>query len=127
MSEANRPQTPPNPPTFEEALAELEQIVEQLEDGDLGLAAALDRYAQGVGLLRQCHALLAGAERRIELLTGVDAQGNPVTEPFDDESSLNLEEQGRPPSARKRRGSTKTARSAESTPPTEIDDGGSLF
>jgi hypothetical protein len=47
------------------------------------LEEALLRYETGVKLLRQCHELLGKAERRIELLAGVDADGNPVMRPFE--------------------------------------------
>ena len=60
---------------FEEATAELEKIVRDLEDGKLGLAEAMQRYEQGVGLLQRCYQLLESAERRIELLSGIDADG----------------------------------------------------
>lgn len=79
------------PPAFEEALEQLERIVQELEEGKIGLNEALARYEQGVGLLRQCHKLLADAERKIELLGKVDADGNPMVEPFDD-ADLSLEE-----------------------------------
>ena len=79
-------------PTFEEALDQLEGIVHELEEGQIGLDQALQRYEQGVKSLRRCYDLLQKAERRIELLSGVDAEGNPVTQPFDDRSSLSLEE-----------------------------------
>jgi|GEM_PF-1107678 len=71
------------PPRFEESLAELEKIARDLEDGELGLEDALLRYEMGVKLLRQCHDLLGKAERRIELLAGVDADGNPVLRSFE--------------------------------------------
>lgn len=85
--------------TFEAALAQLEAIANELEDGTLGLADALARYEEAVRLLEHCHGLLKGAERRIELLSGVDAEGNPVTRPFAAEASLPLEEKP-PPRAR---------------------------
>ena len=72
---------------FEESLAELESIVADLEGGDLGLSDALARYEEGVRRLKQCHAQLQAAERRIELLSGVDADGNPITTPFDDSAT----------------------------------------
>lgn len=53
---------------FESAIAELEQIVKTLEDGDLPLEKALELYERGVALSRFCHARLEAAERRIELL-----------------------------------------------------------
>ncbi len=70
--------------TFEQALEGLQEIVAQLENGQLGLSESLECYQQGVGLLKHCHEALAGAERKIELLTGVDAEGKPVTEVFED-------------------------------------------
>lgn len=101
------PQTPPAPPTFEQALVRLEAIVQQLEDGRTDLASSLAGYEEGVRLLRQCHGLLEKAERRIEILSGVDAQGNAVTEPFDDESTLSLDEKAQTRS--KRRSTKKSA------------------
>ncbi|TWT77985.1 Exodeoxyribonuclease 7 small subunit [Posidoniimonas polymericola] len=74
----------PSELTFEAALAELEQAVTDLESGELGLDESLQRYEQGVARLEQCQQRLAAAEQRIELLSGVDAEGNPVTRPLDD-------------------------------------------
>jgi exodeoxyribonuclease VII small subunit len=73
----------PSEPTFEEALTQLEGIVAELEHGEPGLSAALAKYENGVKLLRHCYQLLDQAERSVALLTGVDAQGNPLTTPFD--------------------------------------------
>jgi exodeoxyribonuclease VII small subunit len=53
---------------FEAAIAELEAIVKQLEEGDLPLEKSLERYERGVQLSRFCHARLEEAERRIEVL-----------------------------------------------------------
>jgi exodeoxyribonuclease VII small subunit len=53
---------------FETALAELETIVKTLEDGDLTLERSLALFERGVELSRFCHARLADAERRIEIL-----------------------------------------------------------
>jgi exodeoxyribonuclease VII small subunit len=69
--------------TFERSLAELERIVRHLEDGQVGLEEALAHYEQGIGLLKRCYGLLSQAEQRIVLLTGVDADGRPVTQPFE--------------------------------------------
>ena len=79
---SNRPDPPPETPSFEAALASLEAIVHDLEDGDLGLAEALARYEQGIKHLRHCYDLLEQAERKIELLTGIDADGRAKTTPF---------------------------------------------
>gem|GEM_PF-1358962 len=80
---ARMTEPPDNPLTFEQALAELDQIVRDLEDGQLGLEDALARYEKGIGLLKGCHAQLRQAEQRILLLTGLDADGQAVTQPFE--------------------------------------------
>lgn len=54
---------------FESAIAELEQIVKRLEEGDLALDAALTLFERGVELSRFCHTQLGEAQRRIEVLT----------------------------------------------------------
>lgn len=69
---------------FEDALSEVEQIVAELETGDLGLTESLGQYEVGVRRLKQCHAMLAEAEQRVSVLAGFDADGNPVTEPLDE-------------------------------------------
>ena len=69
--------------TFEQALAELERIVRELEDGNTGLEESLARYESGVGLLKRCYAQLCEAEQRILTVTGVDEEGRPITQPFD--------------------------------------------
>jgi len=54
--------------SFEQALARLEQLVQQLDAGDLPLEEALRAFEEGVALTRQCGARLEQAERRIALL-----------------------------------------------------------
>ena len=80
-------------PSFEDSLKRLEEIVRLLEDGEIGLDEALGQYEEGVKLLRQAYDLLGRAERRIELLSGVDAEGNPISQPFDDRATLSRDEQ----------------------------------
>jgi exodeoxyribonuclease VII small subunit len=77
--------------SFEHSLEELEKIVAELETGKLGLSDALARYEQGVKHLKDCQQLLDEAERKIELLSGVDADGNPITQPFDEAELDTLE------------------------------------
>jgi exodeoxyribonuclease VII small subunit len=76
---------------FEQTLARLEEIVHQLEDGKIGLDEALGRYEEGVGLLRAAYDMLQRAERRISLLTGMDAEGNPILRPMEDAASFSLD------------------------------------
>ena len=52
-------------PTFEERLEALEQVVHDLEDEDLGLEAAIERYREGVAHLKACRTLLDDAEQRL--------------------------------------------------------------
>lgn len=98
---------------FEASLARLEEIVHQLEDGSLGLSESLARYEEGIQCLQQCHAALEHAERRIQLLTGVDADGNPVTQPFE-EGTMSLEEKAAARSRRRSRGGSAAGAEAAS-------------
>jgi exodeoxyribonuclease VII small subunit len=75
------PDKAPVEPTFEEALAELEAIVDQLERGDLSLQDSLQSFERGVALTAVCQRALSQAEQRVEMLTGKDASAK--LEPFD--------------------------------------------
>ena len=66
---------------FEDALQRLEQIVDQLEGGNLGLEESLKVFEEGVGLARRCARYLEDAEKRIELLTR-DESGTLRTQPL---------------------------------------------
>ncbi len=73
--------TPTEPPSYEAALAELERIVQQMEDESLPLEASLDLFERGMTLARLCRERLTAAEQRIEtILKGAD--GNVVIAPF---------------------------------------------
>ena len=82
------PDAAPDCPSFEQALADLERIVRELEDGKIGLEDALARYEQGVTLLKRCYGQLRQVEQKIVELTGQDEQGNPLTRPFDHNASF---------------------------------------
>ncbi|MEC8864668.1 MAG: exodeoxyribonuclease VII small subunit [Planctomycetota bacterium] len=109
--------------SFEEAYAELEQVVDSLESSQLGLSESLALYQKGVGCLKVCHQALERAERKIELLTGVGDDGEPETEDFDDQE-LDLEAKASRRSAG--RGATKSASEADASED-GIDEGPSLF
>ena len=100
--------------TFEDALRQLERVVDDLERGESDLTTALKGYETGVGLLARCQAELDRAERSVALLTGVDETGRPQTMPFDAAATLNA-----PPPAAKTR--TKP-RAKPATPPADADD-----
>ena len=55
--------------TFEEAVAGLEQIVRQLEDGQLPLEKSLELFSEGIKLSKFCQSSLEEAEQRIMVLT----------------------------------------------------------
>lgn len=114
--------------SFEQALSAVEKIVHELEEGQTGLAESLDKFEEGVQLLRRCHNLLEGAERRIELVTGVDAQGNPLTKPFNDQATLDTEQPAQTRSQRRSwaessDGGAENRRSGRS----EVDDAGGVM
>lgn len=109
-------------PTFEEALGQLEEIVHQLESGDVGLAEALVRYEQGVAHLKRCYELLERAEQKIELLSGVDADGNPITTPLGETGDASLTDKAARRS--RRRSASKEAPPAAED---EMDDTHRLF
>ena len=67
--------------TFEEAVARLEEIVGQLEDGEIPLDNSLTLFEEGVKLSRFCRSKLDEAEKRISLLLKDDA-GIFQREPF---------------------------------------------
>jgi exodeoxyribonuclease VII small subunit len=71
------------PKSFEASLEGLEEIVQQLEGGDLPLEKSLELFEQGIKLSRQCQERLSQAERRIEVLLR-DNQGRPVVSAFED-------------------------------------------
>ena len=62
------------PARFDEALGELETLVETLEQGDLSLDESLAHFERGVGLARECRASLQAAEQRVQILLERDAQ-----------------------------------------------------
>lgn len=104
-------------PTFEQSLARLERSVRQLEEGKLGLSESLQCYEEGVKQLKQCYRDLETAERKIELLAGLDAEGKPVTEPFD-EREMTLDEKAASRSQRRSRPANRaSAADDESGPP----------
>jgi exodeoxyribonuclease VII small subunit len=55
-------------PSFEESVAQLEQIVAAIESGQIGLEQSLAKYEQGMELVKRCRTILDNAEKRIEQL-----------------------------------------------------------
>jgi exodeoxyribonuclease VII small subunit len=69
--------------SFEESARRLGAIVEELEGGDLPLERSLQLFEEGIRLARAAQARLDRAEKRVEELLGVDAQGRPVVRDFE--------------------------------------------
>ena len=67
-------------PDFEQALGELEAVVERLEHGELPLEEALRQFERGIELARSCEASLRQAEQKVEILLQKNADASP--EPF---------------------------------------------
>jgi len=70
-------------PKFEEALRRLEQIVEELEGGELSLEESLKQYEEGVALSTLCAKRLEEAKKKIELL--MKENGKLFTKPLREE------------------------------------------
>lgn len=69
--------------SFEEAMAELERVVNQLERGDVPLNEAISLYGRGADLNKRCEEKLKEAEEKVAAIT-LDGAGNPTgTTPVD--------------------------------------------
>jgi exodeoxyribonuclease VII small subunit len=68
---------------FEDSLAELEQLVEQMEQGDISLEESLKSFERGVKLTRTCQKALQEAEQKVQIL--LEKNGQQTLEPFTDE------------------------------------------
>jgi len=58
------------PASFEEAMAELEQLVSQMEDGSLSLEASIAAYKRGSELVKYCTSQLDKVESQVKVLEG---------------------------------------------------------
>ena len=72
----------PASPSFEEAFEKLQHSVKRLESGELSLDEALKQFEEGVRWSRECQQYLAAAEQKVDLLTKVTVDGNPVFQNF---------------------------------------------
>ena len=69
--------TPVDEMSFEQAMAELEQVLGQLERGDVALEQTIALYERGAALKARCEAKLKEAEEKVAAIT-LDADGNPT-------------------------------------------------
>ena len=68
---------------FEEALDQLEELVEDMENGDLSLEESLKAFEQGIKLTRECQSALTQAEQKVQML--IEENGKLKSVPLDDE------------------------------------------
>jgi exodeoxyribonuclease VII small subunit len=74
------PASSPEPSSYEDALAELEQLVAQLESGDMPLDQLLGGYQRGAALLQFCRGKLQAVEEQVKVLdNGVLKAWSPTT------------------------------------------------
>lgn len=79
-------------PDFEKALNELESLVEQMEQGDMGLEESLKAFERGIVLTRSCQQALKEAEQKVRIL--LERDGKTDIEPLDDAEESIEEQQG---------------------------------
>jgi exodeoxyribonuclease VII small subunit len=74
--------------SFEDAMTELENIVEAMEGEELPLEELISRYEAGAHLLKHCNAVLTNARKRIELITlsDRDSKGDATSSPLSNKS-----------------------------------------
>ncbi|EZH67714.1 exodeoxyribonuclease VII small subunit [Bacillaceae bacterium JMAK1] len=60
--------------TFEQAMTNLEEIINQLEAGDVPLEQAIDMYQQGMKLSKQCHEQLQNVEKKMDQIVNEDGE-----------------------------------------------------
>ena len=68
---------------FEDSLAEIEQLVTQLEQGEISLEDSLKSFERGVNLTRVCQKALQAAEQKVQIL--IEKNGTHNLESFADE------------------------------------------
>ncbi len=76
---------------FEQALARLEEIVDNLEEGELPLDEALKRFEEGIGLSRFCSKKLDEAQQKVEILL-TDESGTKKPQPFKATTTEDIDE-----------------------------------
>ena len=104
----------------------------KLESGELGLTDSLEQYETGIKHLKRCHALLDAAQQRVSVLSGFDAEGNPVAPPLEEVEART----GRTKKTGKSRASSSASRAKEGVDdtlsrghgdPDRVDDSPGLF
>jgi exodeoxyribonuclease VII small subunit len=76
--------------TFEQSMKQLEQIVQELEDGDLPLEKAIKKFEEGIKLTKLCSRKLDETEKKISILLE-NAEGQMIEKPFSAEDETDDE------------------------------------
>ncbi len=71
--------------TFEAALSRLEQITDELENGDLTLDASLKKFDEGIKLAEFCNTSLTEARTKVDIL--LEKNGQLQAEPFGEQDN----------------------------------------
>lgn len=64
--------------SFEEAMAQLEEVVEKLEQGDVPLEKAISMFQEGMALSKQCHEKLEQVEKQMDQILHADGEIEPL-------------------------------------------------
>ncbi len=71
------PETPsPETLSYEQAIGELESLIQRIEKGEVGLEESLAEYRRGAALLKRCRSVLETAQQQIEELTAEGSEGD---------------------------------------------------
>jgi len=74
---------------FEDALENLEELVEAMEEGELSLEESLKAFEQGIKLTRECQAALDKAEQKVQVLVSTDEL--PEAEAFENDEDEDVD------------------------------------
>ena len=69
MAAKPRKETPVEKMTYEDAVSELEAIIERIEEGQIGLEESLEAYRRGAALIQRCRSLIDVAEQQVKKVT----------------------------------------------------------
>ncbi len=70
--------------SFEKSIQQLEEIIQELESGDLPLEKAMQRFEAGIGLSKRCSKMLDETEKKISILVQ-ETNGTLTEKPFSDD------------------------------------------
>jgi exodeoxyribonuclease VII small subunit len=77
--------------TFEQALAKLEEIVSQIEEGKVSLEESIEKYAQGQDLIKLCRGKIDAAEKKIQILSKAEGETLAVAGQMEDDQPESVE------------------------------------